>query len=56
MPYQQGIDGIGCRVTERQEIYGIEDVGLAHAVASYHAINLWRKVKCGLPYVLIVDE
>ena len=51
-----GVDGIGSGVAEGEEIDGIEDVGLADAVAADHAVDLRREVERGLPDVLIVDE
>ncbi len=51
-----GVDGIGGGVAEGEEVDGIEDVGLADAVAANHAVDLRREVERGLPDVLIVDE
>ena len=51
-----GVDGIGGGVAEGEEVDGIEDIGLADAVAANHAVDLRREVEGGLPDVLIVDE
>ena len=56
MANQGGVKGIGGGMAEREKVYGIEDVGLADAVAADHAVDFRREVEGGLPDVLIVDE
>ena len=50
------IDGIRGGMAEREKVDGIEDVGLADAIAPDHTVDLRRQVERGLADVLIVDE
>ena len=56
MANQGGVKGIGGGMAEREEVDGIEDVGLADAVATNHAVDLRGEFQGGLLDVLIVDE
>ena len=49
------LGGVG-RTAERQEIDGVEHIRLARSVAAYKAVNLRRKLKCGLHDVLIIYD
>ena len=44
------------RVAERQEVDGIEHVGLACSVVSDEAVYFGRQVECGLTDILVVYD
>ena len=44
------------RMAKRQIVHRIEQVGLAHAVTTNEAIDLWRQLQLGLPDVLVIDD
>ena len=54
--YHLRVDGIGGRVTEREVVDGVEHIGLAHAVVSDEAIDLWRELQSGFRNVFVVDK
>ena len=51
-----GVDGVTRRVTEREEVDGIQDISLAHTVLPDQTVDLRRQFQRGCLDVLVVDK
>ena len=56
MTQQLGIGDSILALAERQIIYGVEDIRLAHAVAADKAIQLRREIQRRLPDILEIND
>jgi hypothetical protein len=56
MPYVLRIDRAAGAFAKRQEIDGIQQIGLTHTVQPEKAIQLGGKAEFGLLYVFIIEQ
>ena len=49
------VNRIACRTTERQVVYGIQHIGLAHPVPANEAVHLGRQLQRSLRNILIIE-
>ena len=50
------VDGIVSTLAERQEIHGIEEIRLSHAILPQQAVHLRREFYVGREDVLVIDD
>ena len=55
MPYKVAVFGIEVAFAETQVIYGIEQIGFAHAVVAPEEVHLGRKRKLALFDISVVE-
>ena len=56
VPDDLRVNGGAGRVTERQEIDGIQHIGLANTVLTNQTVDFWRQFQGGCSDVLVIDD